>query len=418
MAFGSIPAVWAWVGTTFLVKFCLLRVMMLLVSIYVDDLISPELYEPHVQVWVNDGAGGRAVEFHELTELCIDTIIDGLGFRKSPEKTDSTSETKPAIELLGAVYSFGANYFEADAKPGQKIKMRQAALDAAQRTPAQCTNLTESFKRRLQRVAGQVHFLLTVVKFSLLRALLCPLHAAVGDNPPQREILRQALFQLAETVPDAPPQRFDYDALQAEDEVVIFQDAADVFDGDTDPRPAIGAVAVVSTKRRGAVQKKVYFYQFVVPQNAVDAVSSVRKNGINYYELAAVQASLSTFRPLLQGRARVRFMIDNTAALYAANRGASKCPILRRMAQQLHRELIKSGITASCRYVPSAWNVSDGLTRKCLRTDFDAAVAPYESEELPPRVEAVFDLQLYARAEAELQTSVREARAAKRARQD
>ena len=109
-------------------------------------------------------------------------------------------------------------------------------------------------------------------------------------------------------------------------------------------------------------------------------------------------------------------MIDNTAALYAANWGASRCPLLRRLAQRFHADLLELGIAASCRYVPSAWNVSDGLTRETLFSDFEEAVAPYSPRELSPILTAVFDLKRDAEVVRDEMLAIRNAKAAKRAR--
>ena len=413
-SFGAVASVWAWISTIFIIKFVLIRVFFLLTSIYVDDLLAP-LLDDEVEVFVRLPDGPRVVTSVELAELAVDAVIDGFGFRKSDEKSEITSDAQPDIGVLGAKYEFAQKWIDVDAEPEKKLKMRELALETAAGVPAQSKNMSAVFTKKLQRLAGQVQFMIGIIRFSLLRALVQPVHAATGEAPPPVGVLKHSLLHLAEAVSAAPAMRFDFDKIEQAEEVVILSDAAGAF-SQKDSRPGIGAVAVVSRKVGTAVERKAYFFRAIVPAEVAAAVAAARENGINYFELVTVIVALHTFRPLLRGRARVRFMIDNTAALYAANRGASRCPLLRRLAQRFHSDLLDLGVAASCRYVPSAWNVSDGLTRENLFDDFEQAVAPYGPKELSPILKAVFDLKRDAQVVRSEMDALSEAKAAKRAR--
>ena len=218
----------------------------------------------------------------------------------------------------------------------------------------------------LSQLVGSLNFLVVATKFSLMRAALSPLYKHVGESSKSIKVtgseVKRTLYNIRDMV-DAY-QGFTLSTDDTPDVVFLFTDASE---GESE-LPQLGGV--LSDPKN----KLVLTFSETVPEEMVKKHRALgNKKGIAAYESYALIAALETWKRHLCGR-KVIVLNDNQSVVYSLLKGSSSDNFVRVAAQHVFNYLAAHAVMASIRWVPSAHNISDGLTRDDLKRTLYATI--------------------------------------------
>jgi hypothetical protein len=299
--------------------------------------------------------------FQEEVAKMLGEIIEGLGFKLAPGKSDQGQ----CLTILGLQYDLSGDTTVISPPPGKREVLVQKLSDLLQEVDRSDKVALKS----LQSIAGQINFLMLHCRFSAARAALTPIYSlfpSVGSegqimvNGEAKGMLKAALNNLRNLMGEFQPFVIKNTWGRGED-----------AEGQKGNRPTMGSKVSILTDAAAEVEgedtlaglgwivkkgKKCWTCRVQV------RVKNFTKKCIHLFEMCAVVMAVKQMGQIL-GNERVTVHVDNSACVFALLKGTSKQKELRMLTQEVQRLMARHGALWVVRYIKSALNVADGMTR-------------------------------------------------------
>jgi hypothetical protein len=303
--------------------------------LYVDDAFA---FVPH--------------DMAEEIRALYKTVVGCFGLRLSEPK--SYCGQKP--DLLGCAYDLTEDdKVSVHLIPHKIEKLKERIRQYVNATQKGVSGITQY---ELSQLLGSLNFLIVSTRYSLLRAVIYPLYKFVGDSSKK---IRVPSKEIHGTLLNCQELVFAYDGLHfctkycPNSVVYLYTDASE---GES-VCPYFGAVLI------DHAGKQIKTLSQAVSKEQHDLLLRFRSKAIAPLETYALLCALQTWRRELKNK-KVILLNDNQSVCFGLLKGSSADIFVRTGVQRIYNTLSENGILASIRWVPSAFNVSDGLTREDL----------------------------------------------------
>jgi hypothetical protein len=346
MNFGARSSVQAWGRVAAPVIYIMRHVFRVPYFLYVDDAFA---FVPE----------DLAAEIRELYK----TVVSCFGLRLSEPK--SYCGQKP--DLLGCSYDLTDDEaVQVHLIPHKKEKLKTRIRTFVDATRDGASGITQY---ALSQLLGSLNFLIVSTRYSLLRAVIYPLYKHVKDSDkkekvPSREV-HGTLLNCQELV-------FSYTGLHfctKTDPQKVCYLYTDASEGES-VCPYFGAVLIDHAGRQIKTLSQ------AVSKQQHDLLLQFRSKAIAPLETYALLCAIQTWKHELRNQ-KVVLLNDNQSVVFGLLKGASADIFVRTGVQRIYNTLSDAGILASIRWVPSAHNVSDGLTREDLMPTCNAVLQKF-----------------------------------------
>ena len=335
MNFGARSSVQAWGRVAAPVIYVMRHVFKVPYFLYVDDAFA---FVP----------SDMAEEIRELYKI----VVDCFGLRLSEPKSYCGQQP----DLLGCSYDLRDDEaVHVHLVPHKKEKLKARIKNYVDATRDRGSGITQY---ALSQLLGSLNFLIVSTRYSVLRSVIYPLYKYVGDSDKKQKVpsekIRGTLLNCQELVFSYTGLRFCTKSNPA-NVCFLYTDASE---GES-ASPYYGAVLI------DHAGKSIKTISQVVTTEQHAQLLKFRTKAIAPLETYALLCSLHTWRKELQDK-KVILLNDNQSVVFGMLKGSSADIFVRTGIQRIYNTLAENRILASIRWVPSAHNVSDGLTREDL----------------------------------------------------
>jgi hypothetical protein len=349
MNFGARSSVQAWGRVAAPVIYVMRHVFKIPYFLYVDDAFA---FVP----------SDLAAEIRAIYK----TVADCFGLRLSEPK--SYCGQKP--DLLGCAYDLTDDEaVSVHLIPHKKEKLKARIKNYVDATRRGAKGITQY---ELSQLLGSLNFLIVSTRYSVLRAVIYPLYKHVGDADKKKKV---DSGQIHGTLLNCQELVFSYNGLRfctknnPQEVCYLYTDASE---GES-VCPYFGAVLIDNAGR------KISTLSQMVTSEQHGKMLQFRTKAIAPLETYALLCALQTWKHELRDK-KVILLNDNQSVVFGLLKGASADIFVRTGVQRIYNTLAEYGILASIRWVPSAHNVSDGLTRTDLMPTCNAVLQKFAAQ--------------------------------------
>jgi hypothetical protein len=346
MNFGARSSVQAWGRVAAPVIYVMRHVFQIPYFLYVDDAFA---FVPS--------------DLAEEIRTIYKTVAGCFGLRLSEPK--SYCGQKP--DLLGCAYDLTDDEaISVHLIPHKKEKLKARIREFVDKTRGGTDSITQY---ALSQLLGSLNFLIVSTRYSVLRAVIYPLYKHVGEADKKKNI---ASKEIHSTLLNCQELVFAYNGLRfctksnPQEVCYLYTDASE---GES-VCPYFGAVLI------DHADLKIRTLSQAVTSEQHKKLLQFRTKAIAPLETYALLCALQTWKHELRDK-KVILLNDNQSVVFGLLKGASADIFVRTGIQRVYNTLAEAGILASIRWVPSAHNVSDGLTREDLMPTCDAVLREF-----------------------------------------
>jgi hypothetical protein len=346
MNFGARSSVQAWGRVAAPVIYVMRHVFKIPYFLYVDDAFA---FVPS--------------DLAEEIRAIYKTVASCFGLRLSEPKSYCGQEP----DLLGCAYDLTDDEaVSVHLIPHKKEKLKARIKNYVDATRSGASGITQY---ELSQLLGSLNFLIVSTRYSVLRAIIYPLYKHVGDADKKKKVpskeIHGTLLNCQELVLAYNGLRF-CTKNNPQEVCYLYTDASE---GES-VCPYFGAVLIDNAGR------KIRTLSQAVTSEQHGKLLQFRTKAIAPLETYALLCALQTWKHELRNK-KVVLLNDNQSVVFGLLKGASADIFVRTGVQRIYNTLAEYGILASIRWVPSAHNVSDGLTREDLMPTCNAVLEKF-----------------------------------------